>query len=71
MNYYIETYQDGKQLLGSDFTTIVKNAGKIKLQNAIKRHDQRLKSLSSLKTSLLKGYEIRVVSQSWLQYLAK
>lgn len=60
MNYFIETYQDGKQLLGSDFTSIVRDCktGR-KLKNAIARHHRRVKALISIKPFLLNGYEIK------------
>lgn len=48
MNYYIETYQDGKQLLGSDFTKIVRNCkSRVKLNNAIKTHENSLNALGA------------------------
>lgn len=61
MNYYIETYQDGKQLLGSDFTTIVRDAktGR-KLRNRIKSHIARMYSLRAIKSHLNKPYSILV-----------
>lgn len=62
MNYYIETYQNGYQILGSDFTKIVKGCKSIiKLQNAIKLHKNSLESLKSIKPYLCNGYEIKVI----------
>lgn len=62
MTYFIETYQNGKPLLGSDFTTIVKNCrGDIKLKNAIIRHNNRLISLSNIKPFLLNKYSLKIV----------
>jgi hypothetical protein len=62
MNYYIETYQDGRQLLGSDFTKIVRNCKTDrKLNNAIKAHKQHLQSLVSINPFLSNGYELKTV----------
>lgn len=47
MNYYIQTYQNGRQLLGSDFTTLVRDCKtNRKLNNAINRHKKHLESLN-------------------------
>ncbi len=63
MNYYIETYQDGKQLLGSDFTKTVRNCkSERKLKNAIETHKQTIESLKAIKPFLNKGYELKTVS---------
>lgn len=54
MNYYIETWQNGIQLLGSDYTKIVRNCrSKKKLNNAIDSHKTYLKTLASLKPNLI------------------
>lgn len=63
MNYYIETYQDGKQLLGSDFTKIVKDCKTDrKLKNAVKAHKLHLELLKGIKPFLNNGYEVKTVS---------
>lgn len=63
MNYYIETYQNGKQLLGSDFTTIVRDCKtNRKLNNAIKSHYERLESLRTIKPFLNNGFYIKTVN---------
>lgn len=62
MNYYIETYQNGKQLLGSDFTKIVRDCKTSrKLNNAIKLHTFSIESLKSIKPYLNNGYEVKAV----------
>lgn len=62
MNYYIETYQNGRQLLGSDFTRIVRNCKTDrKLNNAIKAHKNHLQSLTTINPYLNKGYELKTV----------
>jgi len=61
MNYYITTYQNEKQLLGSDFTKIVKNCKtERKLTNAINLHKQTLRALLNIKPFLENGYTIKV-----------
>lgn len=60
MNYYIETYQNDTQLLGSDFTKIVKNCKSAKkLNNAIQSHRAYLTALSDIKPFLKNGYKIK------------
>jgi len=63
MNYYIETYQNGVQLLGSDYTKIVKDCkSKVKLNNAVRFHKANLASLAvNIHPSLNNGYELKVV----------
>ena len=60
-NYYIKTYDsEGKQLLGTDFTTIVKScsySGK-KFNNALKQHNAKLESLKSIKPFLNDGWAL-------------
>ena len=65
MNYYIETYQDGKQLLGSDFTTIVRDCktGR-KLDNAVKRHTCKLNNLKAIRPFLNAGYDVKILKIS-------
>ena len=61
MYYCITTYQNEKQLLGSDFTKIVKNCkSKNKLINEINLHKQTLKTLLNIKPFLNNGYTIKV-----------
>ena len=49
MNYSIQTWQDGKQLLGSDYSSFVKDAkSKVKLENAISAKVNTLRSLVSI-----------------------
>jgi outer membrane phospholipase A len=61
MNYYIKTYQNEKQLLGSDFTKIVKNCkNETKLINAINLHKSTLRTLLNIKSFLENGYTIKV-----------
>jgi hypothetical protein len=62
MNYYIETYQNGTQLLGSDFTKIVRNCkSNLKLQNAINKHISSLNSLMKIKPYLKNGYTLKTI----------
>ena len=61
MNYYITTYQNEKQLLGSDFTKIVRNCkSETKLVNAINLHKQTLRTLLNIKPFLNNGYTIKI-----------
>ncbi len=62
MIHYIETFDnEGRQLLGSDFTTIVRDAKtQKKVANAIKRHRLRVENLKTIKPSLNNGYSIQV-----------
>lgn len=60
MNYYIETYQNGTRLIGSDFTKIVRNCkSNKKLNNAIESHKIYLVALSNIKPFLKSGYQIK------------
>lgn len=62
MNYYIETYHNGRQLLGSDFTKIVRNCKtNRKLNNAIAAHKKHLQSLVATKPYLNEGYDLKTV----------
>lgn len=61
MNYYITTYQNDQQLLGSDFTKIVKNCkSEKKLVNAVNLHKQTLRTLLNIKPFLANGYTIKI-----------
>lgn len=61
MNYAITTYQNGKQLLGTDFTKIVKNCkSPVKLNNALRQHKDNLKRLENIKPYLVNGYTILI-----------
>lgn len=61
MNYYITTYQKDQQLLGSDFTKIVKNCrSEKKLINAVNLHKQTLRALLNIKPFLENGYTIKI-----------
>lgn len=63
MNYCITTYQNEKQLLGSDFTKIVKNCKtKKKLINAVNLHKSTLRTLLNIKPFLENGYTIKIVN---------
>ena len=61
MNYYITTYQNDQQLLGSDFTKIVKNCrSEKKLINAVNLHKSTLRALLNIKPFLENGYTIKI-----------
>lgn len=59
MTTYIETFQDGKKLLGSDFTVIVRNATPRKIANAKNNLESYLKRLVNIKPYLSAGWEIK------------
>lgn len=53
---YIETWVNGVQKLGSDFTSVYRDLiTQRKLDNAIKKHIKKLESLKSIHPDLLKG----------------
>ena len=60
-NWYIETYDhENNQLLGSDFTTIVRNcsySGK-KWKNAIENHNKKLENLKEIHPILKLGWTL-------------
>jgi hypothetical protein len=57
---FIETWQDGVQLLGSDMTSICKDiTTKKKLDNAIKSHVERLKQHTSIHPNLSRNYQLK------------
>ena len=60
---YIQTYQNGKQLLGSDSSRILPvGAGKQKILNTVRELEKSLSTLTNIKPSLKNGgLEIRVV----------
>ena len=62
--YYIETFCDSKQMLGTDGTSIFKDLKRV--DDEIKNHIEKLKNLSKeVKTYLLSSskIEIRVVNE--------
>jgi hypothetical protein len=71
MTYYIETYQNSTQLLGSDFTTVVRNVhtgenGR-KMLNAKIMHADKLRRLKNIHPSLSKGYHIEITKTNHLK----
>lgn len=59
--YILETHQNGKQLLGSDYSRIVRDCkSTVKLNNAVNLLGESLESLKSIKPFLNDGYQIIV-----------
>jgi hypothetical protein len=53
---YIETYLNGSQLIGSDFTRVLPlGLGKIALNNRMTSHKQHVSNLFKIKPYLTKG----------------
>lgn len=61
MDYVLQTYQDGKQLLGSDFSRIVRNATPRKIDRETQSLTAYLYALASLKCYLKEGFVIKAV----------
>jgi hypothetical protein len=62
MKKYIETYHNGKQLLGSDFTLVINNnLGAKAIKNRIEQMGKRIELLKNIKPFLKSGtIEIKV-----------
>ena len=61
---FIQTFQNGAQLLGSDMTTVVHNCDTArKLGNAINRHIKRLQLLEDIHPNLKSNYTIKYFSE--------
>jgi len=57
---FIETYANGVQLLGSDFSSVCRNIDtQRKLNNAINRHLVKLNSLKGIHPVLKGNFEIK------------
>jgi len=57
------TWQDGKKLEGNEFTTVVKNCyTQTKLDNAIKRHLKKLRSIEVAHPNLKQNIQIKYES---------
>jgi hypothetical protein len=48
-NYYLETYINGKNILGSDYTKVLKSINPKSLNNAVKIQINILKGLENIK----------------------
>jgi hypothetical protein len=48
-NYYLETYINGKNILGSDYTKVLKSINSKALNNAVKIQTNILKGLENIK----------------------
>lgn len=62
MKKYIETWHNGKQLLGSDFTLVINNnLGATAIKNRIEQMEKRIELLKNIKPFLKVGtIEIKV-----------
>lgn len=57
---YIETHVNGRQMLGSDFTSVCRNLDTPrKLNNAIQRHVKKLDNLKILHPELKGNYQVK------------
>lgn len=63
MNYYIQTWQNGVQLLGTDYSRIVRDCKTSrKLNNAIKQHKENLLRLHIVHPNLNEPYEVKSIA---------